>query len=262
MADARVLPGLVLVAAMAAVVLMVLAVLGIAWPGRRRAGLVAAGVPLALVPPVAATAYVSWRLVRLFASMAEAQGGTSQALVAACSTLWLVERAAWAAFAAACALGLLLGLVRGGASDGVPCSGRRGIVLVLLPLLGLLVAASVAWPVASAMRVTAAVVSSDGSDPESKRRTDAVLAAEGLATTGSGSIGDISRFVARGAMVGTFGGALAAVVLLGLAVPGAILAGRVSFGGSFLAVASLLWLLGATIGGLLATGLVNPLRLS
>ncbi len=258
MADARVLPGLVLVAVLAAVVLAVLAVLAVAWPGRRRAGLVAACLPLALIPPVAATAFVSWQLVRLFASMAESQGPLQ--LVAACSALWLVERVAWAAFAAACALGLLLGLVRTGAADGVSCSGRRGFVLLLLPLLGLLAAASVARPVASALRVTAAVVSSDERDPESKLRTDAVLAAEGLATRGSGSIGDISRLVARGAMVGTFGSALAAVVLLGLAVPGAILAGRVSFGGSFLALASLLWLLGAAVGGLLATGIVNPLR--
>jgi hypothetical protein len=257
MPDARILPGLVLVAVLAAVVLVSLAVLGIAWPGRRRAGLVAAGVPLALAPPVAATAYVAWQLVRLFAGMADSQG--TQALVAACSALWVVERAAWAAFAAACALGLLLGLLRTGAEEGVPCSARRGLALALLPLLGLLVAAAVASPVASALRVTAAVLSSDRSDPESERRADAVLASEGLPTKGTSSIGDISRFIARGAMVGTFGGALAGVVLLGLALPGAILAGRVSFGGPFLALSSLLWLLGLAVGGLLAAGVLNPL---
>jgi hypothetical protein len=258
MADTRFVPGLVLVAVSAAVVLVALAVLGIAWPGRRRAGLVAAGVPLALVPPVAATAFVSWQIVRLFAGMAQTQGGT-QALVAACSALWVVERAAWAAFASACALGLLLGLLRTGAEEGVPCSARRGLVLALLPLLGLLVAAAVASPVASALRVTVAVLSSDRSDPESERRTDAVLASEGLPTKGSGSIGDVSRFIARGAMVGTFGGALAALVLLGLALPGGILAGRVSFGGSFVAVSSLLWLVGLAVGCLLAAGAWNPL---
>ena len=132
-------------------------------------------------------------------------------------------------------------------------------MLALLPFLGLLVAAAVASPVASALRVTAAVLSSERSDPESERRSDAVLASEGLPTKGSGSIGDISRFIARGAMVGTFGGALAAVVLLGLALPGGVLAGRVSFGGAFVALSSLLWLLGLAVGCLLAAGMWNPL---
>jgi hypothetical protein len=259
MTDASFLPGLVLVAVSAGVVLVALAVLGIAWPGRRRAGLVAAGVPLALVPPVAATAIVSWQLVRLFAGMAGTQGGTTQALVAACSALWAVERAAWGAFAVACALGLLLGLVRTGAEGALPCSGRRGLVLALLPLVALVAAACVTWPVARALRVTTAVLSSEERDPESRRRADAVLAAEGLATRGSGSLGDISRFIARGTVVGTFGGALCAVVLLGLAVPGAILAGRVSFGVLFLSVSSLVWLLGLAVGGLLAAGVLSPL---
>jgi hypothetical protein len=42
-------------------------------------------------------------------------------------------------------------------------------------------------------------------------------------------------------------------------VPGAILAGRVSIGGSFVAVSSLLWLVGLAVGCLLAAGAWNPL---
>src|SRR4029453_8953220 len=129
----------------------------------------------------------------------------------------------WGAFAVACVLGLLLALLRSGPSpDDVLCSARRGFVLVLLPVLGLLVASTVTYQVGRALRITTAVVSSVENDPESKKRSDAALAAEGFATEGSGSIGVISRFIARGAMIGTFGGATAAVILLGLAVPGAI----------------------------------------
>jgi hypothetical protein len=63
-------------------------------------------------------------------------------------------------------------------------------------------------------------------------------------------------------MIGTFGGATAAVILLGLAMPGAILAWRVQFGSSFLAIAAALWLLAAVLGGLVAGGVLDPLWLA
>jgi hypothetical protein len=71
----------------------------------------------------------------------------------------------------------------------------------------------------------------------------------------------MSRFIARGSVVGAFGGTIAAVILLGLAVPGAILAWRVSFGGAFAAISSVLWLVAIVVGGLVAAGVLNPLRL-
>ncbi len=208
---------------------------------------------------------MSWKLIGLFAAMGETGGGTMQQVLDTCASLWLIARVGWGAFAAACLLGLLLAFLRSGPSPGdAPCSARRGFVLVLLPVLGLLIASTVTHHVGRALRITTAVVSSVENDPDpaSKTRSDAALAAEGFATEGSGSIGAISRFIARGAMIGTFGGATVAVILLGLAVPGAILAWRVQFGSSFLAVAAALWLLAAALGGLVAGGVLNPLRLT
>ncbi|MFI4942166.1 MAG: hypothetical protein ACHP85_02815 [Burkholderiales bacterium] len=263
MTDTRFLPGLALVAVVAAAVLVALLALGLMRPGARRAGLVAGGLPLALLPTVAATAYVSWKLIGLFAAMGETGGGTMQQLLDACASLWLIARVGWGAFAVACVLGLLLAFLRSGPSPGdAACSARRGFVLVLLPVLGLLIASTVTHHVGRALRITAAVVSSVENDPASKKRSDAALAAEGLATEGSGSLAAISGFIAREAMIGTFGGATAAVILLGLAAPGAILAWRVQFGSSFLAIAAALWLLAAALGGLVAGGFLNPLRLA
>jgi hypothetical protein len=263
MADMRYLPGLVFIAVLGAVALVALAALGLSRPPARRAGLVAGGLPLALVPTVAATAYVSLKLVGLFALMGVTGAGSMQQILDTCASLWLVARAGWGAVALASVVGLLLALLRSAPSpQEAPCSARRGFVLVLLPVLGLAIASAVTWEVGRALRVTAAVVSSIEDDPATKSRSDAALAAEGFATEGSGSLGAISRFIARGAMIGTFGGATAAVILLGLAVPGAILAWRVQFGSAFLAAAASLWLLALVLGALVATGLLNPLRLS
>jgi hypothetical protein len=263
MTDTRFLPGLVLVGAVALFVLATLLVLGLTRPGIRQGGLVASGLPLALLPTLVATIYVSWKVIGVMSSMAETVSGSMQMFIDASSSLWLVQRVAWGALAATSGLGLLLGLVRSGsATDGVSCSTRRAAVLVLLPVLGLVLATTVALQIARSLRVATAVVTSVEKDPESKKRTDATLAAEGLRAEGSGSLADISRFVARGTIVGTFGGAIAAVILLGLAVPGAILAWRVSFGSGFLVVSSALWLLALVAGGLVAAGVLNPLRLS
>lgn len=259
-ADPRFLPGLVLVAFVAAAVFVTLLVAGVSRPGPRRAGLISGGLPLALLPPVAAAAYASAKLVGLFGGMAGSGGTGMRMLVDVCAALWVLQRMAWGVFAGTCVLGFLLGLVRSGRpADDVPCSGRRGLVLVLLPVLGLLVASTVTREIVKALRVTTAVMSAEESDHESRKRSDAVLHAEGLATQGAGSIAAISRFVARATMLGAFGGATAAVILLGLALPGLILAWRVRFGVWFLAFASVLWLLGAAGGSLVTFGVLNPL---
>jgi hypothetical protein len=62
-------------------------------------------------------------------------------------------------------------------------------------------------------------------------------------------------------MTGVFGSAAAAVVLLGLALPGFILAWRVRFGATFAALATILWLLAAAGAAVVCFGVVDPLRL-
>lgn len=263
MGDTRFLPGLVLVALAAGVVLVSLLASGFSRPGRRRAGLVAGGLPLALLPPVVASAYASWKLVGLFEGLAQAQAGAARNALEALASLWMLQRVAWGAFVASCIVGLLLGLWRSGRStDELACSARRGLVLLLLPALGLVAAALATRPLAGALRVSAAVISSDEKDPASQTRKDAVLEAEGLPTRGSGSIASTSRFVSRALMTGLFGGAIAAVVLLGLALPGFILAWRVGFGAAFTASSSIVWLLAAVGAGLVAFGVLDPLRLA
>jgi hypothetical protein len=263
MGDARFLPGLVLVALAAGVVLVGLLASGLSRPGRRRAGLVAGGLPLSLLPPVVATAYASWKVVGLFEGLGQAQTGAARNALEAFASLWMLQRVAWGAFVASCVVGLLLGLWRSGRStDELACTVRRGLVLLLLPALGLVVAALATRPLVSALRVSAAVISSDEKDPASRQRSDAVLEAEGLPTRGSASAASTSRFLSRALMTGLFGGAIAAVVLLGLALPGFILAWRVGFGAAFSAAAAIVWLLAAVGAGLVAFGALDPLRLA
>jgi hypothetical protein len=264
MEDPRFLPGFVLVAFTAALVLVTLLVTGLVGPGPRRPGLVAGGLPLSSLPPAVATAYASGKLAGLFAGMAEAGSSGTQVLIDACASLWLLQRVAWGACAASCLLGLVLGLLRiGKSSDDVPCSVRRALVLFLLPGLGLLVASSVSYPLGKALRVTAAaVMSSEKDDPTRRERGDALLEAEGLGLRGVASIAATSRFIALSILGGHLGGVTAAVVLLGLALPGFILAWRVRFGVSFSMLASTLWLLAAVGSSLVSFGVLDPLRLS
>jgi hypothetical protein len=262
MPDSRFLPGLVLVGSVAVLAVVALVAMGLSRPGLRRAGLVAGALPLGLLPPVAATAYVSAKLVGLFSGMADARPGSARLLLDGCASLWLLQRVAWGAFFVCCVVGLVLGLLRfGKPADDAPCSPRRGFVLVLLPLLGLLVAGSLTHQLARAMRVTVAVVSPEEGDTAARERADAVLEAHGLPTRGSGSIAATARFIARATMIGLFGGLSAMVLLLGLALPGFILAWRVRFGASFTALASAVWLLTAAGAAVVALGGLDPLRL-
>jgi hypothetical protein len=263
MVDPRFLPGFVVVGLVSAIAFATLLAIGVSWPGPRRAGLVAGALPLALLAPAVATSYSSWKLVGLFSGMAQEQPpGAMRSLLDGFASLWFLERAGWGAFGASCIVGLLLGLLRFGTSaDDVACSGRRGFALLLLPVLGLAAAGVTTQRLATAVRVSAAVISSDEKDPASQRRSEAVLEAAGLPTKGSGSIAATSTYIARAMMTGVFGGAAAAVILLGLALPGFILAWRVRFGATFTALATLLWLLAAAGAAVVCFGVVDPLRL-
>ncbi len=252
--------GLVLVGLVAAAVLALLLVGGLSLPAPSRAGLVAGGLPLALLPPVAAAAFNSRDLGRVIEGMGLV-GLSAGPFWAACEAQWALQRLAWGAFVAACLLGLGLGLLRVfGKEADAPCSRRRGLVLFLLPCLALVVATLVTHRVARGQRVAVAVFATDFSDPASRGRSEALLDAEGLPTAGPGSLGMTARFITRSLFVGLFGGVTAGVVLAGLALPGFILAWRVRFGGAFLALASAVWLLAAVAGMLAASGVLKPLR--
>jgi hypothetical protein len=265
MGDTRFLAGAVVVAFGAVGALVAVLAAGLTRPGQERPGLVAGALPLALLPPVLASAYASWKLVGLFAAMAgatEPQAGGARNLLAAFASLWWLQRAAWGAFAASCLVGVALAVWRSGRRSGdATCSARRAFVLLSLPTLALAVASLATRPLVSALRVSTAVVSSDEKDPALQARLDAVLEADGLASRGPGSLARTSRFISRAMMTGVFGGAAAAVVLLGLALPGFILAWRVRFGAGFTAAACAAWLLAAAGAALVATGVVDPLRL-
>ena len=258
MADPRFLPGFVLVALVSAVVLASLLAIGLSRPAASRTGLIAGGLPLSLLPPVAATVYIS--SLNLFGDVAEFGAGAEGPLLAVRASFWLLQRIAWGAFTAACLLGFALGLLRFfGRAAGAPASVRRGLLLLLLPCLGLLVATPVTHRLAKGLRVTFGVLTADLSDAEDRARSDAVLEAEGLSTHSS-ALGATARFVARTSIVGLIGGATVAVILVGLALPGFILAWRVHFGSVFLALGSTLWLLSAA-GGMLATlGVLKAFR--
>ena len=257
MLDPQILPGLVLVGLGQAAVLVILLAVGLSRPGSSRAGLVAGGMPLALLPLAAATAYASWALLNIFSGALIVQPGATSVVVDACAALWRLERLACGAFAASCALGLLVGLLRfGGASAGNACSPRRGLLLVLLPVLGLALVGGLARQLGAAVRVTAAAIPTPTDDAETRKRADAVLESEGF---GRGHLGKIPDFIGRSLLLGTFGGATALGILIGLALPGFILAWRIGFGAPFTALATGLWLAGGAAAGLVALGLFDPL---
>jgi len=113
MVDPRFLPGFVLVGLVAAVAFATLLAIGVSRPGPRRAGLVAGGLPLALLAPAVATSYSSWKLV---GSSRAWPWSSSPAPCGRCSrafaSLWFLERVGWGAFCVSCIVGLFLGLLR------------------------------------------------------------------------------------------------------------------------------------------------------
>jgi hypothetical protein len=231
-------------------------------PPESRAGLIAGGLPLALLAPVAAATFVAGKLGGEFGTLAGLSPGDPRAAAHASALLWQLQRMAWAAFALACLLGLGLAVVRssGESAGEAACSARRGFVLLLLPCLALALATAVTLRLAKGVRVNSTVLSLDYGDPASREGHDAALEAHGFAVREPGGLGAVVRYLARTSLIGVYGGATAGLVLLGLAAPGFILAWRVGFGSRFRAVASAIWLLGATLGSLAALGLLEPLR--
>jgi hypothetical protein len=190
--------------------------------------------------------------------------GPAGQVQAVTASLWQLQSLAWAAFALACVVGLLLGFVRaGGGEAGEAATARRSVVLLLLPLAGLLLTALVTQSVAKGTRVGAIALSSMGDDDASAReRGEAALEAEGFSMSRSGDLGRLARYLSRTTLVGTFGGAFVATVLLGLALPGFILAWRVRFDTPLRVGAAAVWLIGAAFGLLASLGLLSPFRFS
>lgn len=246
----------VVTAAAAAALALVAA--AVARPGLRRAGLIATGFPLALVPAVLASAYAAGRVRGYFGGLLHFDGKAE--FLAACAPIWQLQRLAWGAFAALCLTGLALGLVSARrTADGAGCSTRRSVVLMLLPLLALLLSGTLTREVGKLLRVTTAVVPAEGEGPDRWQHVDAALEAEGFRMKGRGALGRVASFLDQRSLAAMFGGAAALPVLLGLALTGTILAWRAGPPPPFAFVAAALWLVGAAVGGLLAAGLGSPL---
>jgi hypothetical protein len=133
-------------------------------------------------------------------------------------------------------------------------------VLLLLPALALVASTLALRPLVGGLRVAGALMFFSAQAPESQQRVESILAAEGLQSRGSGAIGAAARFVTRAPVSGIFAGATAALVLLGLALPGFVLAWRVRFGTAFSALALLAWIAAATGASLVAFGQLHPVR--
>lgn len=250
---------LALVVVVAAGSLLVLLAAALTRPSPRRAALVATGLPLALLTSVFATAYACGRQMGFFGGM---EHGDGPAFLAQCRSLWQLQVIAWAGVAAVCLAGFALGLAGALAHGAGNASGsrRRQVVLLLLPLVALLVAGALTRELARALRLATAIFSTVEDDALRRAQLEGVLEELGLPKGGSGSLAATARFIDRGSAIGMFGGATAGVALLGLALTGTILAWRTSFGHAARLAASVLWLLGAATG-LLVAGVVDPLRL-
>jgi hypothetical protein len=133
-------------------------------------------------------------------------------------------------------------------------------VLVLLPILALVATALLTQRVAKGTRCGALALASIGDEPGDRERNEAALESEGFAMDRSGSLGRLARYLSRTTLVGTFGGATLAIVLLGLAVPGFVLAWRTRFGAGFRSAAAALWLLAGSFGALASLGVLGPFR--
>jgi hypothetical protein len=259
--NTEILPGLAVTVAAAVAVLATLLVAGLSRPAVARAGMIAGGLPIALLPPVAASAFVAAKSGGLLGGLPDF--GPSGQVQAVTASLWQLQSLAWAAFALACVVGLALGLVRAGGGDaGEAASARRGVVLLLLPLAGLLLTALVTQSVAKGTRVGAIALSSMGDDASARERGEAALEAEGFSMSKSGDLGRLARYLSRTTLVGTFGGAFVATVLLGLALPGFILAWRARFDTPFRVGAAAVWLIGAVFGLLASLGMLSAFRFS
>lgn len=247
------------VAAVALVVLLA-ALLAVAFQqGQRRAALVAGLAPAALIPAVVAVALGAYQLTGLFAGLA-ASGGGSAPVLAGAAEIWRTARLGFGLAALVGLVGLLGGLLRFGSTPAsVPaCSARRAAVLSLLPLLAWLVAGLQARELRVTLAIAQAVVADTGDDPARKAAVERFLEAQDLGGRGSAGIAAISERIARGIALASLGGGLLAVILLGLAVTGTILAWPVRVGPLFVGVSSGFWFLSTLAAVALALGLGAP----
>jgi hypothetical protein len=255
------LAGFLVVAATTAAVLTTLVLAAWSCPAATRPGLVAGGLPLGLLPPLVATAFVAAKTGGLLGGLREFGPGGPIAGVTA--SLWQLQALGWAGFVATCVTGAALALSRSRTSDGFEASSaRRGLVLLLLPVLALSASALLTQRVAKGTRCGALVLASTGDEPGARERNEAALESEGFAMNRSGSLGRLARYLSRTTLVGTFGGATLAIVLLGLAAPGFVLAWGSRFGAGFRSAATALWLLAGAFGAFAGLGLLGPFRFS
>lgn len=231
--------------------------------GPRRAGLVAAALPLALILPTLAVCYGSFSLINAFSGMAVSGGDASAVITAQSRHVWTTVRGAAGIVAMVALLALVLGLVPARERPGgAACSLRRALVLLVLPLCALALSVGLTRQLRSAVRI-AQVVVMPANDDAGKAAVERLLASEGLGgLTGIGSIAAISDSIALRSTLGSVGALPVLVVLIGLSLTGALLAAPVRMGGGFVAAASLLWLLVALAASAIAAGLGDPLRLA
>jgi hypothetical protein len=229
--------------------------------GRRRAGLVVSVVPLALVVPAAAVCYESFSLIDTFSGMALSGAGTAAAVEEQLRQGWRTVCVTAGMVAGLQLLAATFALLPARENpDAPPCSLRRGLVLLALPVAGLVLAAGLGGTLRSAMRVSALVVLPNEGTAQDER-FQRLLADEGLPTRGSAAIAATSQHIAWRATLGSVGAFAAMVTLLGLAVTTTLLAAPVRTGGGFLAAALVLALLVAGAASAVAAGWGHPLRL-
>jgi hypothetical protein len=231
--------------------------------GRLRAAIIACALPLGLVPMTLTVAYGSRALINTFSGMALSGTGGMAAVTGECQRVWTLVRMGAGAFAVVAVVAALLGsLPLGSRADAPACSARRGLVLLLLPLAGAVLASGLAMQLRSAVRVANAVVVDDRNDAARSALVEKVLASEGLGgATGGGGIAAISQHIARRVTVGTLGGLAAVVALVGLSLTGALIAAPIRVSAAFVASASVLWLAVILAAGGVALGAGDPLRL-
>jgi hypothetical protein len=243
---------LVGVCGLGVLVFLVAAALILLQKGSRRAALVAPLAPLMALPTLLAVALGSWKILDAIASMAMAGSEGGAAFVVAGHEIWLLTRSGGATVAVLGMTGLIGGLIRTGADDPAPeCSPLRAVMLLLLPAAALLLLAGVVREERTALHVVR-IVAEDRSPTN-----EAALAAYGFGE-GSGSLAAISRRVARATTLGSIGSILAAVILLGLAVTGGLLAWPVRVGLSFTAASALIWVAVVATGAAVAAGVYSP----
>jgi hypothetical protein len=240
------------VCGLATLVLLVVAALHLLQKGPRRPALVAPLVPLVGVPMLLAVSLGSFRLINAFASLSLGGTGGSALVLAAGRDIWSLTRIAGGGVAALGAVGLAMGLIRGGGEDrSAACSPSRALALLVLPAAALVLLAGLVREERTALHIARLVVE------DKSAANDAAFAAYGFGE-GSGAIAAVSSRIARATVLGSVGGIVAAVILLGLALTGGLLAWPARVGRVFTAASIAIWIAVVAAGAALAAGLYSP----